>query len=33
MEKALAFAVTLAGAGLMAASVAVFGVHGAAREF
>jgi hypothetical protein len=27
MEKALAFAVTLAGAGLMAASVAVFGVR------
>ena len=27
MEKALAFAVTLAGAGLMAASVALFGVH------
>ncbi len=27
MEKALAFAVTLAGAGLMAISVALFGVH------
>lgn len=27
MEKALAFAVTLAGAGLMAVSVALFGVH------